>query len=136
MTRFHPSRHCEIRLFTRKKVCARCHSQQLLSSDQRAPHHSWRKAPPSLGAQCRGLAPSRNCHDAADRVVKSASDGSREASVARALCQPQAVLLAPHEGPHFGPGAHRFVDFACVPSVPLKFIGRLSIHYCVEYEVI
>ena len=30
---------------------------------------SWRKAPPSLGAQRRGLAPSRNRHDAADRVV-------------------------------------------------------------------
>ena len=29
--------------------------------------------------------------------------------------------------PHFVPSAHRFMDFLCVPSVPLQFMGRLSI---------
>ena len=42
-----------------KKVWGRCHNQQLLSSDQCAPHDSWRKTPPSLGAQRRRLAPCR-----------------------------------------------------------------------------
>ena len=65
----HPSRHCGIRLFIRKSARGRCHSQQLLSSDQCAPHHSWRKAPPYLGAQRRGLPPSRDRHDASDHVV-------------------------------------------------------------------
>ena len=71
-----PARHYDIRLFTRKMVRGRCHNQQLLNSDQCAPHHSWREAPPLLGAQRRGLASSRNRHDAADRVVKAANDGS------------------------------------------------------------
>ena len=60
-------------------VCGRCHNQQLLSSDQCAPHQlSGAKHSLSLGAQRRGLAPSRNRHDAADRLVKAAGGGSRE----------------------------------------------------------
>ena len=100
-----------------KRVCGRCHNQQLLSSDQCAPHHSWREALPSLGAQRRRLAPSRNRHNAVGRVVKAAGDGSRDASDPKTRCWAQAVLLAPHENPHFVPGAHRFMDFASVPSV-------------------
>ena len=45
-----------------KNVRGRCHNQKL-SSDQCAPHHFWHQAPPSLGAQRGGLAPSRNRHD-------------------------------------------------------------------------
>ena len=63
----------------RKNVRGRCHNQGLLCSDQCAPHHFWRTAPSIIGgAQRRGLAPPRNRHDAAERVVQAAFDGSRD----------------------------------------------------------
>ena len=51
------------------RMCGRCHNQQRMGSNQCAT--SLRKGLPELEAQLRGLAPSRNCHDAADRVKGS-----------------------------------------------------------------
>ena len=55
--------------------------------------------------------------------------------ISRARGQAQAVLLAPHENLHVVPRAHRFMDFACVPSVPFQFTRRLSILlHCIVHD--
>ena len=66
---------------SQKSVRGRCHNQQQLSKDQRAPHHSWRNATPSLGAR----------HDTADRAVKAAGDESRK-NKRHQIAEPSAWL--------------------------------------------
>ena len=74
-SRFHPSRHNKSRLFTRKNVWQM--PQSTTNGLGTVCATSLRKGLPELEAQLRGLAPSRNCHDAADRV-KAAGDGYRD----------------------------------------------------------
>ena len=71
---------------TMRSVCplarnlrSRCYNQQQLSSDRCAPHHSWRKATSITGSTASRVGSvARSRHDAADRVVKAAGDGSRK----------------------------------------------------------
>ena len=122
----HPSRHYEIRMFTRKKcawqmpqstttglgsVCA----TSLLAYSTPI---NWRE-----GAQRRGLAPSQNRHDADDSVVKAAGDGSRDTRHQISMSNPHPApysVRAPASSPR--PPISRqvhtgFMSFVCVPSV-------------------
>ena len=50
-------------------------------------------------------------------------------------CKTQSVLLPPLKDLHFTPSGHRSMDFVCVPSITLQFVGPLSNHHCVVHEI-
>ena len=75
MMMIHPCRHYEIRLSLTQLCDVNKASRQLLGSVKCAPHSFGVDSSPSSGARHRGVAPSRGCHDAADRVAKAAGDG-------------------------------------------------------------
>ena len=137
MTSHFPSRHCEIRLFTSQKSAwqmPQSTTSELGSvcATSLLPY----KHPPLLGAQRRGLAPSRNRHDDADPVVKTACDGLRDTRHPQSQV-PGPVRAGSSRTTHVAPNAHRFLDFVCVPSVSpsVQFTVRLSSHHCVVHEV-
>ena len=88
---------------------------------------------PCTGAQRRGFAPSRDRHDAADRVVKAPGDGSRDTgrqiSMSQNLVPDTIRALGSSRRPPF-PSAHSSMAIR-----PFQFEGRLSSHHPVVHEV-